>query len=174
MPQRERRQCPESDRVNTIELARMSKVHDELWEKSDAAKILIDTASRRAKDLSTSQLTYVDGIVALCHDHLIKAGWTNGAIPTVPFPKEQLTLHDPDEEVTDREANTVLERGFNTVKGLTSYVGRPMLLSGMPIWQLPALKGCITTHWAGMETHDALGGMDAPSSTSRYPIQLHW
>ena len=37
--------------------ARMSKVHDELWEKSDAAKIVIDTASRRAKDLSTSQLT---------------------------------------------------------------------------------------------------------------------
>ena len=38
--------------------ARMSKVHDELWEKSDAAKVLIDTASRRAKDLSTSQLTF--------------------------------------------------------------------------------------------------------------------
>ena len=37
--------------------ARMSKVHDELWEKSDAAKIVIDTASRRAKDLSASQLT---------------------------------------------------------------------------------------------------------------------
>ena len=62
---------------------------------------------------------YVDRIVALCHDHLIKAGWTNGFIPTVPFPKEQLILHDPNGEVTDREANTVLERGFNTVKGLT-------------------------------------------------------
>ena len=67
---------------------------------------------------------YIDGIVALCHDHLIKAGWTNGVIPTVPFPKEQLTLHDPNGEVTDREANTVLERGFNTVKGLTMWAGR--------------------------------------------------
>ena len=69
---------------------------------------------------------YVDGIVALCHVHLIKAGWTNGVTPTVPFPKEQLTLHDPNGEVTDRKANTVLERGFNTVKlkGLTMWAGR--------------------------------------------------
>ena len=37
--------------------ARMSKVHDELWAKSDAAKIVIDSASRRSKDLSTFQLT---------------------------------------------------------------------------------------------------------------------
>ena len=37
--------------------ARMSKVHDELWSKSDAAKVLIDSASGRSKDLSTSQLT---------------------------------------------------------------------------------------------------------------------
>ena len=37
--------------------ARMSKVHDELWAKSDAAKTLIDSASRRSKDLSTSQIT---------------------------------------------------------------------------------------------------------------------
>ena len=39
--------------------ARMNKVHDGLWAKSDAAKIVIDSVSRRTKDLSTvtSQLT---------------------------------------------------------------------------------------------------------------------
>ena len=51
-------------------------------------------------------------------DHLVKAGWIIGKAPTVPFPKEQLTLHDPEGIVTDAEANAVLERGFNTIKGL--------------------------------------------------------
>ena len=52
--------------------ARMSKVHDELWEKSDAAKVLIDTASRRAKDLSTSQLTST-----LLHGKLTGGVWVH-------------------------------------------------------------------------------------------------
>ena len=60
-----------------------------------------------------------DGIEALCYEHLVKAGWITWKAPTVPFPKEQLTLHDPDGNITDAEANTVLERGFNTMKGLT-------------------------------------------------------
>ena len=33
-------------------------------------------------------------------------------------------LHDPDGNITDAEANTVLERGFNTVKGLTMWAAR--------------------------------------------------
>ena len=65
--------------------------------------------------------SYIDGIEALCYDHqvLVKAGWIIGKALTVPFPREQLTLHDPDGAVTDAEANAVLERGFNTIKGLT-------------------------------------------------------
>ena len=37
--------------------ARMSQVHDELWARSDAAKLLIDSVTRRTKDLRASQLT---------------------------------------------------------------------------------------------------------------------
>ena len=68
--------------------------------------------------------SYIEGIEALCYEHLVKAGWITGKAPTVPFPKEQLTLHDPDGTITDVEANTVLERGFNTVKGLTMWAAR--------------------------------------------------
>ena len=42
----------------------------------------------------------------------------------MPFPKEQLQLHDPDGHVTDAEANAVLERGFNTIKGLAMWAAR--------------------------------------------------
>ena len=31
--------------------------------------------------------SYIDGIEALCSDHLVKAGWIIGKDPTVPFPK---------------------------------------------------------------------------------------
>ena len=68
--------------------------------------------------------SYIDGIEALCYEHLVKAGWITGKAPMVPFPKEQLTLHDPDGKITDTEANRVLERGFNTVKGLTMWAAR--------------------------------------------------
>ena len=68
--------------------------------------------------------SYIDGIEALCNDHLVKAGWIIGKAPTVPFPKEQLTLQDPEGKVTDAEANAVLECGFNTIKGLTMWAAR--------------------------------------------------
>ena len=69
-------------------------------------------------------ISYIDGIKALCYGLLVKAGWITGKAPMVPFPKEQLTLHDPDGNITDAESNTVLERGFNTVKGLTMWAAR--------------------------------------------------
>ena len=107
--------------------------------------------------------SYIDGIVALCHDHLIRAGWTNGVVPTVPFPKEQLTLHDPMGAVTDHEANTctALERGFNTAKGLTMWADQCRL----PERKLSALKGRFATYRTGLETqcHDEHGGLDALS-----------
>ena len=76
--------------------------------------------------------SYIDGIEALCYEHLVKAGWITGKATMdvvdywtmVPFPKEQLTLHDHDGNITDAESNTVLERGFSTVKGLTMWAAR--------------------------------------------------
>ena len=42
----------------------------------------------------------------------------------MPFPNEQLALHNPEGKVTDAEADAVLERGFNTIKELAMWAAR--------------------------------------------------
>ena len=70
--------------------ARMSKVHDELWARSDAAKLLIDSVTRRTKDLSTFLLTSVahtaaPGNVTCTPLHTIPAVYTVPvAVATLP------------------------------------------------------------------------------------------
>ena len=105
--------------------------------------------------------SYIDGIEALCYEHLVKAGWITGKAPTLPFPKEQLKLHDPDGNITDAEANTVLERGFNTVKGLTMWAAR-CVFSRVQVRKQPAVKGGVQAIRDGMgpQCHDAHGCLD--------------
>ena len=71
-----------------------------------------------------SMPTYIEGMQAMCFEHLVRAGWTKGKVPSTPFPKEQLTLHDPHNLLTDEEVERVQKRGFRSIKDLTTWVAR--------------------------------------------------
>ena len=45
--------------------------------------------------------TYIEGMQAMWFELLVRAGWTEGKVPNTTFPKEQLTLHDPHNLLTD-------------------------------------------------------------------------
>ena len=76
--------------------ARMSKVHDELWARSDAAKLFIDSVTRRTKDLSTLQLTGAQ----VCPAAVPFRQWRNGT------GGEQTSSHMP-RDGTGRRAHLV-------------------------------------------------------------------
>ena len=71
-----------------------------------------------------SMPTYIEGMQAMCFEHLVRAGLTKRKVPSTPFPKEQLTLHDPHNLLTDEEVERVQKRGFRSIKGLTTWAAR--------------------------------------------------
>ena len=114
--------------------------------------------------------TYIEGMHAMCFEHLVRAGWTKGKVPNTPFPKEQLTLHDTHNLLTDEEVERVQKRGFRSIKGQSDDMGREKLLSGVQVWGLSDCEGNVSAIRNCVGTPHAYGCMDVTAQAQGHQI----